>query len=597
MKRQFLPFLLALALLLPLPVLGVEIEALDYEGAVAACFNEAGHTVEQTLEAANATAVLRWRTPYADLPELRDYELYLIGRWTGPRTVRRLLLPSTVAVDGQYPTDRAPDSIAFSEDGASLVYVYRFPQALFSADGGALHQAGTYTYRTDIATGELTVTHRPMTENTGFSDVSSADWFAPYVKVCVEEGLMKGIGGSFFAPDETLSDIECTVLALRLHDLGQGGDGVFDKAPDSWGYATLSLPDGTVREGYFDDGSVWGWTQLGRGDLGHFGIRLNTEEEKAWGRSMDYQSAVFSVNGKDLSGKMHLNGPGFLYFAPLEYSDVQDARFAPLPGAWWRDAWYYAEQNGLAGLTYDGSERRGFATQMAAVTDLPAINEIPGLPDTGDPDTLELYRAGVLTGSNEYGTFNGYSTMTRAEAAAICARILRPELRVSFTPKPLETYADYTLTYLRDDGERPGGPYRALHSTDLVVPDRHSLMNLDGMELPVPEGYEVVTIGDGLAGLAHYGPPGGSEPARYGLMDTEGQFRECSHQEVYENPLLGWFPYTTGELYNGYVSQGAFYDAQGRQVTPCFDWAGTIGPGGAGFVGMDRKIYRIQFEK
>ena len=303
---------------------------------------------------------------------------------------------------------------------------------------------------------------------------------------------MKGTGEGKFSPYETLSGQECAVLALRLYDLEQGGDGTFEKAPQDWGYATLTLPDGTGKEGYLWYNAAWTWVMLGRADPGHFGFRLETEEEREWGRSMDYQKARLVVSGVEYTGEMHLHRPDLLYyqFASAEDNEaIQRARSVPDPSAWWRDAWYYAEQNGLTDVLGDGSVRRTFAYRMAAVTDLPAINEISGLPDAAEPYVLELYRAGVLTGSDEYGTFLPYSTLTRAEAAAICARILRPELRVRFSPKPLETYEKYTLTYLRKDGDRPGGPIAPRHSLDLLVLDPHSLLRIDGVEIPVPEGY------------------------------------------------------------------------------------------------------------
>ena len=37
-------------------------------------------------------------------------------------------------------------------------------------------------------------------EGSGFSDVEEGDWFAPYVEVCAEDGLMIGLGDGRFAP-------------------------------------------------------------------------------------------------------------------------------------------------------------------------------------------------------------------------------------------------------------------------------------------------------------------------------------------------------------------------------------------------------------
>lgn len=591
-----------------------------YEEIFAA--NTLGWNVERQLETPNCTVVLMW-TDLTGVPEpehVRDYVLALISKESvePEKQFLGLLLPSTVAVKGefafQYPTDRAPDEMFLNEDGSVLTYVYSFEEALFNDRGDLLHEAGTYTYRVDTATGELNVSHEAESspsspalgaEGTTFVDIAPGDWFAPYVEVCAQEGLMRGTGEGAFSPYGTLSEYESTVLALRLHDLGQDGDGSFEKAPWDWGYAFLTLPDGTVREGYLGDGSSWDWTRLGRADDGHFGFRLDTEEEQEWGRSMDYQRAALTLNGKEYAGDLHLNGSGFLYFDlsgnwddDEEYREgyyaIQGARSAPSPNVWWRDAWYYAEENGLEDLLNRGSGRRIFALQMAAVTDLPAINEIPGLPDTGDSDILELYRAGVLTGSDEYGTF-GDLPLTRAEAAAICARILRPELRVSFSPKPLETYENYTLTYLRKDGERPGGPYCPMHSMDLVVPDHHSLLRLDGAELTVPEGYTVETVGDGVAGLIDLAYEGeGQAEDRFGLLDSQGRFRACTRDQVF---AMSRYPYDNGEFHNGYRYQGAFFNEKGEQASQAFDWAGVIDTQGAGFVGLDGNIYRIQFEK
>ncbi|MBQ9985732.1 MAG: S-layer homology domain-containing protein [Oscillospiraceae bacterium] len=60
---------------------------------------------------------------------------------------------------------------------------------------------------------------------------------------------------------------------------------------------------------------------------------------------------------------------------------------------------------------------------------LSAINDVPNgtLPDVADDYKADsiylLYRAGVLTGNDEFGTFNPNSTITRAEVAAIVTRM------------------------------------------------------------------------------------------------------------------------------------------------------------------------------
>ncbi len=87
-----------------------------------------------------------------------------------------------------------------------------------------------------------------------------------------------------------------------------------------------------------------------------------------------------------------------------------------------------------ADLTCD---RYDFVWYLSAVLPqgyLPAINEITVLPDTGDDDILLFYNGGILTGTDSYGTFDGLDPLTRAQAAAMLARLADPALRLSFTP-------------------------------------------------------------------------------------------------------------------------------------------------------------------
>lgn len=80
--------------------------------------------------------------------------------------------------------------------------------------------------------------------------------------------------------------------------------------------------------------------------------------------------------------------------------------------------------------------RQEFVTLLTAVlTDalLAPMNEISALPDTQDADALRFYNAGLLSGVDEAGAFDGDKTLTRAECAAIAARIVRPAQRLKFS--------------------------------------------------------------------------------------------------------------------------------------------------------------------
>lgn len=432
----------------------------------------------------------------------------------------------------------------------------------------------------------------PQNLTTEFSDVPADAWYAQGVALCAEEGLMVGTGRGQFSPDATLTDRECAVLALRLYDLCHGGDGVFEKAPEDWGWATLALADGQVlSEGYFDDSSIWHWSRFSRVDSGHLSFDLETKEAQAWGRAMDYQQAVFSMNGVDCYGELHLSGfdLDLLYFEPMGGGDfyAMETNLYPAPGEWYRDAWYYADQHDLRKLTYHSNLRGGFADAIFAVTgELEPVNDIFALPDTQETSALALCRAGVLAGTDEYGTFSPYSTLTRAEAATILARVLHPELRQQYTILPLETYEDYTLTYLCDtEGDYP------FIGEQVVAIDRNTLLFLDGAVVQTPEGWEIERLGANDACVADY------STATYGVMDFQGQVTLAPWWEARERP--GEIQ-DRSQLFNGYRSGfrfSCFHNEQGEQVTPTFTWMGVVNAQGQSFVCQEGKVYRIEFGK
>lgn len=172
-----------------------------------------------------------------------------------------------------------------------------------------------------------------------------------------------------------------------------------------------------------------------------------------------------------------MNGTGGNSFSPLTTMTVGEVaalsarllealgggtivRSTPLPGEtrpWYQD---YVDYLSRAIESRDGdwshvtqllakptqpASRYGFLALLSLASArkddlLPAINAIQTLPDTQDATVLSFYNAGILTGTDVYGTFAADKTLTRAEAAAMLARIVDPALRQKFTPqeKPAE---------------------------------------------------------------------------------------------------------------------------------------------------------------
>lgn len=107
--------------------------------------------------------------------------------------------------------------------------------------------------------------------------------------------------------------------------------------------------------------------------------------------------------------------------------------------------WYFSQVEYLKrhGVTLPenmeaNATRAGFVGLLSAVLPdelLKPINTITTLPDSDREDVLRLYRAGILTGTDKYGTFAGDKPLTRQEGAAMVSRVVREGLRTGgFVP-------------------------------------------------------------------------------------------------------------------------------------------------------------------
>lgn len=299
-------------------------------------------------------------------------------------------------------------------------------------------------------------------ESTGFSDVSPDDWFAPYVAVCVEEGLMKGTGEDTFSPHGTVTAAEAATLAARLHHLQRGGDGTLPAAPEDWGRLTLTFADGETYSFYRSDFELDpevrgdGWYSGGRtGGLLYF------SRAQGWdGRDYQRVSLKSWTSDAPIEGQAEvINNVGTtLHFIPDEFEGDYDSLmyayryYTTPPSKWWRDTAYYLMAHELEDVyCNDGLASRidlAQALDLVWEQELERINHIDHYPDSTDLDreaVLRLYNAGILTGTDSLGSFSPNGTLTRAEMAAMAARLLRPELRVSFSPEE-PAYQSYTLT-------------------------------------------------------------------------------------------------------------------------------------------------------
>lgn len=317
--------------------------------------------------------------------------------------------------------------------------------------------------------------------DSGFADVPAGSWYEAAVELCAEKGIMVGTAEDTFAPEATLTRAECATLALRLYDLQRGGDGSFEKAPEDWGKLTLTLADGTeligcgrneaplpgLESGAFSFG-WWYHGSFGRITSECFQVTLKPnlplkrddpgyQAAQAalynWGKAHE-GAAMVTVGDMTIPGAVNCwlpLGDWVLDFSPDNDEDhtkrevIREALVdnAPEAGAWYRDAAYYAVNNDV-NINFTAPEepatRALFATWLAlAAGRMPEVRLVDAIPDVDatDKDTYALYRAGVLTGKDEYGSFDAEGTLTRAEAATMVARVLDDSLRVSAPLAPL----------------------------------------------------------------------------------------------------------------------------------------------------------------
>lgn len=74
-----------------------------------------------------------------------------------------------------------------------------------------------------------------------------------------------------------------------------------------------------------------------------------------------------------------------------------------------------------------------------------SVHDLPANTDYAEA-VYRLYNAGVLTGSDEYGTFKANTGIKRSEATALATRIVDPTLRKSFEPKAYDPYPPTGMT-------------------------------------------------------------------------------------------------------------------------------------------------------
>lgn len=209
-----------------------------------------------------------------------------------------------------------------------------------------------------------------------FTDVSEKFWGAANIKAAYEYGLMVGTSDNRFSPQSSLSIAQTIVLACRLHNIYRyEGRNTFE-GTGSWyqPYVDYAKKEGIVTKVY-----------------------------------PSYSKTI----------------------TRWEFAKILDASFPneALP------AINEIEDNAIPDVKTRYLDRSASLSELLAYS----TDFLPSIPEDHTinfgPSVYHLYRAGIVTGSDKQGTYKPYSTITRAEAAAIITRMADPSLRKKLTLK------------------------------------------------------------------------------------------------------------------------------------------------------------------
>lgn len=132
-----------------------------------------------------------------------------------------------------------------------------------------------------------------------------------------------------------------------------------------------------------------------------------------------------------------------------QHTTGSPAPAAPQPGEDWAQPYlrYCMDHGILTGQEPEALtalDREHLALFLSRVYDLsvfPTVNPVNDIPDYDTfgrlgKSVLSLYRAGIFTGTDAYGSFSPLAPVTRAQCAAVITRLLDPAKRVALSPSP-----------------------------------------------------------------------------------------------------------------------------------------------------------------
>jgi len=285
---------------------------------------------------------------------------------------------------------------------------------------------------------------------TGFSDVPQGAWYESAVKLCYEAGVLNGTTDTAFSPQEPLTAAQLEVLVARVHWRLQGNEGDPPAAPAGTGQVSITRSNGVAYDAAgFARADATGLKdkELPKGDYiltiggnyadeGYPYMTIQVDGVKSFRADLDRRN---SYDPLFYMFRYHISEAEYGQYDPM----VRINTYSQSDGAC-VDAWYWGADQYLRSLEgamesvlptclVDKATRYDAAAVMSLIAPenmLPALRQDTP-PDTDRADVLRLYQAGVITGTDEAGTFHGENPLTRAQFAVLLARLIQPDLRIS----------------------------------------------------------------------------------------------------------------------------------------------------------------------
>lgn len=223
-----------------------------------------------------------------------------------------------------------------------------------------------------------------------FSDIDKNSWYYSYADLLVKNGLIKGISDSEYSPGGTFTAAECSAVITRYLGLEQYASERQKELINSGKTGSNQWYSGYMQTLY-DTGII---------TEGSFGISISdgmvviSEPERCTSPIERYQFASLITKSFDTNTE--------LVSAKSIYPEVCNNG-----------------NNFITGGKYDD-------TVSMYESEIADFDEIP---ETSRNDVLKAYYNGIFNG-DEYGNFNPYSLLTRAEMSKVIAVIIEPALRI-----------------------------------------------------------------------------------------------------------------------------------------------------------------------